>query len=232
MTYTLITFAVWLVAAALCGAMVGWFVRPRTTTDGNPTNHTPLEREIAQLRQHIAHLEAEGDTHARQHAEPVHGGVPTFDQLAQLETERDHLQGLIDGSTKANAELRARVWNAESQARELQAVLDAHLAGVQPPTPDCEQAAAVLGHPLVADDLTAILGLTAACADALTARGISSWWVLANCDLDVLRRTLATAGLQSFDPSTWPHQARLLSLSQWDRFKTFADTIRREGLLG
>ena len=88
MTYTLITFAVWLVAAALCGAMVGWFVRPRTTTDGNPTNHTPLEREIAQLRQHIAHLEAEGDTHARQHAEPVHGGVPTFDQLAQLETEQ------------------------------------------------------------------------------------------------------------------------------------------------
>lgn len=231
MTYTLVTFAVWLVAAALCGAVVGWFVRPRGVASDETVN-VDTEREVAMLRQHIAQLEAQRQHHAAEHAEPHTAGSPTFDQLAQLETERDHLQASLDGSTKANAELRARVWNAESQARQLQAVLDAHLAGVQPDAPDCEQAAVVLGHPLVADDLTAILGLSAACADALTAKGLSSWWVLANADLDLVRSTLAAAGLDAVDPSTWPHQARLLSLSQWERFKTFADTIRREGLLG
>jgi predicted flap endonuclease-1-like 5' DNA nuclease len=230
-TYTLITFAVWLVAAAICGAVVGWFVRPRqSTTDDAAGTHS--EHDVERLRAQLAQAIAQRDQLAAERLDPQPSGTPTFDQLAQLETERDHLQASLDGSTKANAELRARVWNAESQARELQAVLDAHLAGVQPTVPDCEQAAAVLGHPLVADDLTAILGLTASCADALTAKGISSWWVLANADLDLLRSTLAAAGLDSVDPSTWPHQARLLSLSQWDRFKTFADTIRREGLLG
>jgi predicted flap endonuclease-1-like 5' DNA nuclease len=80
------------------------------------------------------------------------------------------------------------------------------------------------------NDLTIIEGVGPKIAELCVQRGITTWWSLANCDLDVLRTMLAEAGpkFQVHDPTTWPHQARLLANGQWQKFKTLADALRAE----
>ena len=233
MTYTLTTFAVWLITAAVCGLLVGWFLhRGPTDDDGalEAMHHAELQNE--QLRLQLAQLKAQRDRLATELADTQ--PTPSLDAVAALEAEREYLQGMVEGNSKAMAELRVRLWNAESEAREVRAVLDAHLGTNAPLPPDVAQAAVVLQRDVVLDDLTLVLGVSPAASAALIARGITTWWVLANADVELLRQTVASAGVEAatVDPSTWPHQARLLALGQWDRYKTFVDTIRREGLMG
>lgn len=232
MTYTLTTFGIWLILATVVGALVGWSAHRGPNGAASDRGHS--DEALEQLRLQVAHVEAQRDRLATELADAEMAGRPSVDQIATLEAERDHLQGVVDGHAKAVAELRVRVWNAESQVRDLQAVVDAHLGSAPPAAPDLVRGAEVLGRPVALDDLMMVLGLSATAADAISARGLSSWWALANADLDLLRGILAAAGAPAatLDPSTWPHQARLLALGQWDRYKTFVDTMRREGLIG
>lgn len=233
MTYTLTTFAVWLLSAAVCGLVVGWFLHRGPADDEaalEAMHHAELQNE--QLRVQLAQLKAQRDRLATEMAETP--PAANFDAIATLEAEREYLQGMVEGNSKAMAELRVRLWNAESEARELRTVLDAHLGTQAPDPPDVSRAVQVLQREVVLDDLTMVLGVSPSASAALVGRGITTWWVLANADVDLLRNVLTAEGVEvaGVDPSTWPHQARLLALGQWDRYKTFVDTIHREGLMG
>ena len=97
-----------------------------------------------------------------------------------------------------------------------------------PPRPDLEAGEAVLGAPLRFDDLTVIEGIGPQIAQLCVARGIDSWWVMANTDPDRLRRMLAAAGprFQVHDPSSWPEQGRLLATGDWAGFQRLTHALR------
>ena len=78
------------------------------------------------------------------------------------------------------------------------------------------------------DDLTVIEGIGPQIAQLCVARGIDSWWVMANTDRDRLRRMLAAAGprFQVHDPSSWPEQGRLLATGDWAGFKRLTHALR------
>ncbi|MEI8240595.1 MAG: hypothetical protein WCI22_14365, partial [Actinomycetota bacterium] len=153
-------------------------------------------------------------------------------ELAAVTSERDRLAAVVARHEPAIAELRVRLWNAEARAIELQGVVDAHTSGVAPPRPDVELGATILGVPVELDDLTLVEGVGPKIAELCRRRGITTWWTLANCDLDLLRNMLADEGpkFSLQDPTTWPHQARLLANGQWLKFKTLAEALRAERL--
>jgi predicted flap endonuclease-1-like 5' DNA nuclease len=233
-TYTLATFALWLVLAAVIGAAVGWVVRGTRPASPPPKSdeHSEADHELQQMGGDLQRLSADRDRLAGELAAArAELALSTGrDEHAAVVAERDRLAAALSAHEPAVAELRVRLWNAEARAIELQGILDAHTTGQAPPDPDLAAGAAVLGVPVVMNDLTLIEGVGPKIAELCTHRGVTTWWALANCDLDLLRNMLAEAGakFQTHDPTTWPHQARLLANGQWQKFKTLADALRAE----
>jgi predicted flap endonuclease-1-like 5' DNA nuclease len=233
-TYTLTTFAIWLVLAAVVGAIVGWLVRgvrrPAETLDDGSTG--VLEHDVQSMAGDLHRVSADRDRLAGElaaaHAELSSAVHP--DELAAVVAERSRLSAALAAHEPGVAELRVRLWNAEARAIELQGILDAHTTGQSPPDPDLVAGTAMLGVRVVMNDLTLVEGVGPKIAELCVQRGITTWWSLANCDLDLLRKMLAEAGpkFQVQDPTTWPHQARLLANGQWQKFKTLADALRAE----
>jgi predicted flap endonuclease-1-like 5' DNA nuclease len=75
--------------------------------------------------------------------------------------------------------------------------------------------AAVAEIPL-RDDLVQIEGIGPKIAALLNTHGIHTFRQLAEADLDELNRLLDQARLAFADPSSWPEQARLADLKEWD----------------
>jgi predicted flap endonuclease-1-like 5' DNA nuclease len=66
------------------------------------------------------------------------------------------------------------------------------------------------------DDLVQIEGIGPKIAALLNTHGIHAFRQLADADLDELNRLLDQARLAFADPSSWPEQARLADLKDWD----------------
>ncbi len=66
------------------------------------------------------------------------------------------------------------------------------------------------------DDLTKIEGIGPKIATLLSEEGINTFQELANADTDILEQILDEARLAFIDPSTWPEQAHLANLQEWD----------------
>jgi predicted flap endonuclease-1-like 5' DNA nuclease len=233
-TYTLSTWALWLVVAAVIGGVVGWLVRG-LRRPGLPVDdavHDDAEQQLHDMAGDLHRLSADRDRLAGElaSAKAALAGTATADEHHAVVAERDGMAALLEAHEVSVAELRVRLWNAEARAIEAKALLDAHTAGQPPPEPDVRAGAAVLGVPVVANDLTLVEGVGPKIAALCTERGITTWWTLANYDLDLLRKMLADAGpkFQVHDPTTWPHQARLLATGQWEKFKILADALRAE----
>jgi len=233
-TYTLTTFAIWLVLAALVGAVVGWLVRGvrRTVAPVDPEADAAFGHEVQSMAGDLHRLSADRDRLAGElaAANAELSSSVSREQLESVVAERNRLAAELAAHEPAVAELRVRLWNAEARAIELKGIVDAHTTGQAPPDPDLAAGAATLGVPVTINDLTLIEGVGPKIAELCLQRGITTWWSLANCDLDVLRTMLAEAGpkFQVQDPTTWPHQARLLANGQWQKFKTLADALRAE----
>ena len=82
-------------------------------------------------------------------------------------------------------------------------------------------ASAVLGHAVVADDLTVIPGIGPNVEQLCHGIGIRTWYDLATTEALLLHTMLVDAGprFSTHDPSLWPEMARLLSEGQWQEFK-------------
>ncbi len=230
MGYTLGTWALWLVAAALIGGIVGWVLRgvqssPSAGADAAAGERERLHAEVAELR-----LVAADRDRVQAELEAVRAATEAVDAdlLATVTGERNELVELVANQESSIGELRVRLWNAEARARDLQAVLDAVAVEGMPPEPDLAAGSLILGVPVAYNDLTLIEGVGPKIAQLCIARGLSTWWSVANADLELLRSMLADGGpkFQVHDPTSWPQQARLLANGQWEKFKTLADALR------
>jgi predicted flap endonuclease-1-like 5' DNA nuclease len=128
-------------------------------------------------------------------------------RIANLEpvvAERDQLRAELDAGRAAPAPLPA----------------ETHLPEVAV-APDIAAATAVLGLPVVADDLTLIPGIGPNVEQLCHGIGIRTWYDLATTEASLLRTMLVDAGprFSTHDPSLWPELARLLSEGEWQEFK-------------
>ncbi len=230
MGYTLGTWALWLVAAALIGGIVGWMLRGVQSSPAAGAD--AAEGELERLRAEADGLRAVGADRDRVQAEleRMRAAADSIDAdlLSTVTGERNELVELVASQESSIGELRVRLWNAEARARDLQALLDAVAVDGMPPMPDVAAGSLILGVPVTHDDLTLIEGVGPKIAQLCVARGLTTWWRVANADLDLLRSMLAEAGpkFQVHDPTSWPQQARLLANGQWEKFKTLADALR------
>jgi predicted flap endonuclease-1-like 5' DNA nuclease len=92
--------------------------------------------------------------------------------------------------------------------------------------PDVGAASAVLGRPVVCDDLTVIPGISPAVEELCHGIGIRTWYDLATTEASLLRTMLVDAGprFSTLDPSLWPEMARLLSGAEWQQFKDMSES--------
>ncbi len=249
MLYTLSTWALWLVVAALIGGVVGWLLR--SIGKANHGEADAARAEADQLRQRVGELEgantnlqrviAEMDAQraaaaltepanaaGSSLAEPTPTGFAAPAVAAVSSAELIDLQLKMAEQQHWISELRVRLWNSEARNRDLQAVVDSHVVAAAPPDPDLGEAARVLGMPVRVNDLTVIEGIGPAIAHLCINRGITTWWSMANADLALLRSMLAEAGpkYQVHDPASWPQQARLLANGQWEKFQRLAEALR------
>lgn len=66
------------------------------------------------------------------------------------------------------------------------------------------------------DDLTRIEGIGPKFSSVLLSAGISTYQQLAAADVDELRDIFRERGLYFADPTTWPEQATLAAVGDWD----------------
>jgi predicted flap endonuclease-1-like 5' DNA nuclease len=142
--------------------------------------------------------------------------------------------------------LRGRIANLEPVVAErdqlradLEAMRGAAVAPVEParapevsPAPDVGAASAVLGRPVVEDDLTVIPGISGGVEELCHGIGIRTWYDLATTEASLLRTMLVDAGprYSTIDPSQWPEMARLLDGAEWQRFKDLSQaTVESNG---
>jgi predicted flap endonuclease-1-like 5' DNA nuclease len=229
--YTLGTFALWLVGAALIGAVVGWLLRGLRAASADQT--AEYTQEIQRLRGRVSELQYVAADRDRLGAELEQQRVvvPDASLISALNTarsERDELAIKLTQQSSWVGELRVRLWNAEARVRDLQAVVDANAAYGAPPRPDVIEGSRFLGVPVEYNDFTLVEGIGPRIAQLLHERGLTTWWALANADVELLRSVLTEAGpkFQIHDPRGWPQQARLLASGQWDKFATLAAALR------
>jgi predicted flap endonuclease-1-like 5' DNA nuclease len=229
--YTLGMWALWLLGAALIGGVVGWFVRSASTASRRELR--VAKSEAVQLRTRLDEMTGVVGDRDRlmllledERAAAPDPAIVAAGRAAIA--ERDDLLAKLAQQTAWIGELRVRLWNSEARARDLQAVVDAHVVEAAPPIPDLREGERVLGQPVRFNDFTGIQGIGPAIAQLLIGRGLTTWWSLAHADIELLRSMLSEAGpkYQVHDPTSWPQQARLLANGQWDRFKTLRDALR------
>jgi large subunit ribosomal protein L27 len=90
-----------------------------------------------------------------------------------------------------------------------------------PALPDITQAAVVLGHPVVHDDLKEIPGIGPSVEELCHGIGIRTWFDLSVTEPSLLRTMLDDAGprFKTHDPNLWPELAGLLAEGRWQEFQ-------------
>ena len=246
MPYTLAKWALWLIAAAAIGLVVGWLLRGmRRSSVAQPTDDELIE--LARLRDREEDMDRIVNERERLRIELEDCRasamlVPAPTRVAAVaapavvnapipvdDGERSRLAALVVEQEVTIGELRARVWNHEAKIGELQDVLTKHELSTAPRDPDLEHGAEVLGEKVRLNDLTVVEGIGPKIADLLhTTGGIKTWWQLHRTDVATLRSLLEGAGprFQIHDPSSWPQQAGLLARGDWEEFKELAADLQ------
>lgn len=211
MLYTLAKFFVWGLGFAVIGGVIGWLLRSLRCA-----------REVA-------------------HAKAV-----TVD-LDEVERLRHRVANLEPVVADRDA-LRVRLGDLEREARSSRvAVLDAPAADPEPAAPvaaapavhgfaalaavvpdhDPEAARAVMGAKVDRDDLKVVEGIGPVLDGILRAAGITTWWELAATTPEQIREVLVAADDRHrlHDPTTWPRQARLAALGEWEALKSLQDRL-------
>ncbi|MEO6651451.1 MAG: hypothetical protein ABIP17_02200 [Ilumatobacteraceae bacterium] len=201
MPYTLMKGLIWVLLAVVLGVVIGWLLRS-----------VAAKRQIERARS--------GNVGSTDQAEVER----LRNRVANLETvvtERDRLRKELDERSSVTGAVPATVpesiIGAPPAADPPALAADTELA----------EAAAVLGRPVILDDLTVIEGIGPTTAELCHGIGITTWAELSVTEVSLLRTMLNDAGqrFKATDPSTWPTQAALLAGSAWADFKAFVDGI-------
>ncbi|HQZ34879.1 MAG TPA: hypothetical protein PK020_10665 [Ilumatobacteraceae bacterium] len=226
MPYTLAKWALWLIAAAAIGLVVGWMLRGVRRSpvvqlsDDESKEHgrlRDLEQDMDRVVNERERLRIElDDCRTTAMLAPSPRPEPVD------HSERDRLAALVAAHETTIGDLRARLWNHEAKIGELQGLVTSHNLSTAPADPDLEHGAEVLGEKVRLNDLTVVEGIGPKIADLLqTTGGIKTWWELHRTDVTTLRTLLEGAGprFRVHDPSSWPQQAGLLARGEWEDFK-------------
>ena len=245
MPYTLAKWALWLIAAATIGLVVGWMLRGvRRASVESPTDDELAE--LDRLRDRELDMDRIVNERERLRIElddcratemltatvPRSAGFAIVGAVASAPAdsrEGERLAALVVEQEATIGDLRARIWNHEAKIGELQGALTTHNLSTAPRDPDLEHGAEVLGEKVRFNDLTVVEGIGPKIADLLqTTGGIKTWWELHRTDVATLRTLLDGAGprFQIHDPSSWPQQAGMLARGEWEDFKDLTAELR------
>ncbi|RXG18073.1 hypothetical protein DSM03_101753 [Leeuwenhoekiella aestuarii] len=125
--------------------------------------------------------------------------------------------------------LQTRLSNVESELASSKSKLNAvqNIAGSVTNTPNSNQnfesttVAHAYGKRVIENDLTIIEGINVEIAALLKDHGIITWKELANTSGERCRTILTDSGrhYESYQPATWPDQARLAYEGKWDELR-------------
>jgi predicted flap endonuclease-1-like 5' DNA nuclease len=200
MPYTLAKGIAWVLLALLLGGVIGYLLRSVTA-----------RRQVARAR--------------------AVSGVAEADRLrvrvAELEAA---LAGAAAAEAGAGGAAGCSAATAPAPTPAPPAVADAAPAGPPGGSDELARVAAVLGRPVLADDLTVVEGIGPQVAELCQGIGIATWSDLAATEVSLLRTMLDDAGsrFQVNDPSTWPEQAALLADGRWTEFVDLVESLRAE----
>jgi predicted flap endonuclease-1-like 5' DNA nuclease len=76
------------------------------------------------------------------------------------------------------------------------------------------------------DDLKRIEGIGPKISGVLQEAGITTFAQLAGADVGRLRQILREAGVRVANPTTWPEQAGLAAVGQWDGLEALQATLK------
>lgn len=219
MLYTLAKFFIWGLGFAVIGAIVGWLLRSiRCRSEVEEARRTTVDLdEVQRLRHRVANLEpmiAERDTlRARiadleleaKSAPLVPAGVAAF---AAVGSDGGEAASAVDGG----------VTTAVAPVATFAGFGLSH---------DADAAKAALGSNVAADDLKVVEGIGPVLEQVLHNGGITTWAELGAADPDHLRSILVGADERHrmHNPTSWPRQARLAAIGEWDALKAFQDQL-------
>lgn len=224
MLYTLAKFFVWGLGFAVVGGVIGWLLRAiRCTTEVAAARATTVdEAEAQRLRNRVANLE------------------PVVADRDQLRLKIVELEAELKASWAPAAV--APVAAAGLLVADPEIVTETHVAAVDAPADvapaiqgfaglslrhDPEAAVAALGKRIAADDLKIVEGIGPVLEGVLHAGGITTWVQLANAEPDEIRRVLTAADdrHRMHDPSSWPRQARLAAIGEWEALRDLQERL-------
>jgi len=199
MPYTLMKGLAWVLLAVVLGIVIGWLLRS-----------VAAKRQIERAKQ----------------------GGADLDELERLRSRVAGLEPVVDERDRLRAELDRAGRAGPASAEQAPAPVAGHDSVVtSPPSPGAgeplAEAAAVLGRPVVLDDLTVVDGIGPQIADLCHGIGVRTWGELATTEVSLLRTMLDDAGqrFKAYDPSSWPQQAALLAAGSWAEFRALIEQV-------
>ncbi len=217
MIYTLAKFFLWGLGFAVIGGVIGWLLRSvRCASELHNARRTTVDHdEVERLRHRVANLEpliADRDAlRAR---------------IADLELEAKS-GALVPASVAGFAAIdgNGSEPSAEVEAPPVAAGI-ATFAGFAVDH-DLEAAKAALGSKVTLDDLKIVEGIGPVLEQVLHGAGITTWSQLGGTAPDAIRTILVGADdrHRMHDPTTWPRQARLAAIGEWDALKALQDQL-------
>ncbi|AEH00755.1 hypothetical protein [Lacinutrix sp. 5H-3-7-4] len=92
---------------------------------------------------------------------------------------------------------------------------------------DLVAAKAVFGKNIKQDDLTIVEGIGPKIKELFHNHGVTTWSALADCSVEKCLEVLKSGGkrFEIHKPGTWPKQASLAALGQWQELKDWQDKL-------
>ncbi|WP_452224886.1 hypothetical protein [Lacinutrix chionoecetis] len=92
---------------------------------------------------------------------------------------------------------------------------------------DATTAKAVFGKAIKKDDLTIVEGIGPKIRELFHNHKITTWAGLADCTVEKCQEVLASGGkrFEIHKPNTWPEQAKIAALGQWQKLKDWQDEL-------
>ena len=138
--------------------------------------------------------------------------------------------GLIAGVSAAWFYLQRRIEAHMIRARELDASLDQKTHRLQEWRTRAERAEARLQQleatPQEPDDLKRVEGIGPKFSQVLNQAGITTFAQLARTAVERLKQIIQEAGLRLADPATWPEQAQLAAVGDWDGLEALQSELK------
>lgn len=184
--------------------------------------------KVGELRDKVASLGAEVGT--------LTGKVNTLtSDLTDVRVKLTQAESEIDTRNQQISRLRNDVILAESERNLLRIKWEEHEASLaaggakKSAAVPAAAAAAIMfaGKKFKTDDLKIVEGIGPKIEELLHAAGIKTWKALSETAASAIKEILDAAGpsFQIHDPGTWPDQARLADIGEWDALKILQDAL-------